>query len=134
MNIDIKKTYQADVVVCGAGTAGAVAAIAAADAGASVILIEQFGSAGGTSTLGLVTPLMHTGLEGNPQGSYVAKEIIARMAEVGAVCERGSSFFDPMMLTVILDEMFLERKIRVLYHTTIGGAERNGSRLDNVIL
>ena len=125
MHIDIKKNYQADVVVCGAGTAGAVAAIAAADAGASVILIEQFGAAGGTSTLGLVTPLMHTGIEGNPQGSYVAKEIISRMAEVGAVCERGSSFFDPMMLTVILDEMFLERKIKVLYHTTVVGAEKN---------
>ena len=134
MHIDIKKTYQADVVVCGAGTAGAVAAIAAADAGASVILIEQFGAAGGTSTLGLVTPLMHTGIEGNPQGSYVAKEIIARMAEVGAVCERGSSFFDPMMLTVILDEMFLERKIQVLYHTTVVGAEKGEGHLEKIIV
>ena len=40
----------ADVVVCGAGTAGAVAAIAAADQGRDVLLIEQSGSAGGSAS------------------------------------------------------------------------------------
>ena len=42
--------WEADVVVCGAGTAGTVAALAAADAGAKVMVIEQFGGPGGSSS------------------------------------------------------------------------------------
>ena len=65
--------WNADVVICGAGTAGSVAALAAADAGASVIVIEQFGAAGGSSTIGLVEPLMSTCVPGQCMNSYLAK-------------------------------------------------------------
>ena len=51
-------TKEADVVVCGGGTAGVFAAIACAHQGKDTLLIEQFGSLGGTATNGLVTPLM----------------------------------------------------------------------------
>ena len=54
--MEIKYEYNYDVVVLGAGTAGATAAIAAADHGAKVLVVEQFGGAGGSSSLGLVTP------------------------------------------------------------------------------
>ena len=47
---DIPTVYQAEVVVVGAGSAGCCAAIAAAEAGRSVVLIERYGFAGGTST------------------------------------------------------------------------------------
>ena len=76
--------YEAEIVVCGAGTAGSVAAIAAADAGRDVLVIEQFGSAGGSGTLALVTPLMNTCVPGNPMGSYVSREINRRMLALGA--------------------------------------------------
>ncbi|MBT7891366.1 MAG: FAD-dependent oxidoreductase, partial [Deltaproteobacteria bacterium] len=39
--------YDVDVAVVGGGTAGCVAAIAAARTGASTVLIERFGSLGG---------------------------------------------------------------------------------------
>ena len=76
--------YETEIVVCGAGTAGSVAAIAAADAGRDVLVIEQFGSAGGSGTLALVTPLMNTCVPGNPMGSYVSREINRRMVALGA--------------------------------------------------
>ena len=41
----------ADVVVVGSGSAGAVAAIASARAGAETLLIERYGFLGGTSTM-----------------------------------------------------------------------------------
>jgi NADPH-dependent 2,4-dienoyl-CoA reductase/sulfur reductase-like enzyme len=44
--------YDVDVVVVGGGTAGSVAAIAAARTGASTVLIERFGSLGGVPTVG----------------------------------------------------------------------------------
>jgi len=39
-----------DVVVCGGGTAGSCAAIAAARGGAKTLLVEQFGFLGGSQT------------------------------------------------------------------------------------
>jgi succinate dehydrogenase/fumarate reductase flavoprotein subunit len=47
---DIPTLYQADVVVIGAGSAGCCAAIAAEEEGRSVVLVERYGFAGGTST------------------------------------------------------------------------------------
>jgi len=46
-----------DVVVSGGGTAGAVAAIAAARQGKSVLLLENHGFLGGMATGGMVSQL-----------------------------------------------------------------------------
>ena len=51
MEIEIKKRYQADVVVAGGGTAGVFAAVSAAKTGAKTILIEKNGILGGTMTM-----------------------------------------------------------------------------------
>lgn len=50
--IDIKGLpvyLQADVVVCGGGTAGVFAAVAAAKEGVSVLLVEALGGLGGSA-------------------------------------------------------------------------------------
>src|SRR5512140_2145545 len=47
---------RSDVLVVGAGPAGFGAAIAAAEAGAKVILAERFGVPGGNATVALVAP------------------------------------------------------------------------------
>ena len=49
---------ETDVVVVGGGPAGLGAAIAAADAGARVVLVERYGFFGGNATAALVMPLM----------------------------------------------------------------------------
>ncbi len=46
-----------DVAVCGGGSSGIMAAIAAARSGAKTALIEQYGFLGGTATAGMVTPM-----------------------------------------------------------------------------
>ena len=46
-----------DVVVCGGGPSGWVAATAAARAGCRTAVIERFGFFGGTATAGLVVPV-----------------------------------------------------------------------------
>ena len=54
--IDIKGLpvyLQADVVVCGGGTAGVFAAVAAAKEGVSVLLVEALGGLGGSAVNGL---------------------------------------------------------------------------------
>src|SRR5438034_11704712 len=44
---------EAGVVVCGGGTAGAIAAIAAARTGARSLLIDQYGTVGGMASTGM---------------------------------------------------------------------------------
>ncbi|MCL6527277.1 MAG: FAD-dependent oxidoreductase, partial [Thermaceae bacterium] len=47
-----------EVLVVGGGTAGAMAAISAARAGARTLVVEALGALGGTGTNAQVTPLM----------------------------------------------------------------------------
>src|SRR5258706_4395887 len=49
-NKAIKDVWETDVLVVGSGSAGATAAIAAAQAGVPVTLVERYGFMGGTST------------------------------------------------------------------------------------
>lgn len=53
---ELKPKY--DIIVAGAGIAGISAAVKAAQLGASVLLIEHYGFAGGMSTAGMVSPFM----------------------------------------------------------------------------
>lgn len=108
----------ADVVVCGGGTAGAFAAIAAAREGADVLLIEQFGGLGGTATNGLVTPVMRSHIPGEVLCSYITEELTARLVAQNACTEDGRQF-DPTMLKMELEAMAVEAGVRLLYHTFI---------------
>ena len=127
------KHYNADLIVVGAGTAGSAAAIAAADQGLKVLLVEQSGSAGGSGTIGLVTPLMSTHIKGNPMCSYVGQEINRRMVELGAALGDGSAF-DPGMLVFVLEQMLLERGVNMLLHTTLSGVTLKDGRVDSLEL
>ena len=77
---------EAEVVVCGGGTAGAFAAIAAAREGAGVLLIEAMGGLGGTPVAGLVVPMMTVRMtearaegEPEPRCSYLDHELTRRL-------------------------------------------------------
>jgi len=123
--------YDADVVVCGAGTAGSIAAIAAANEGKKVAMIEQFGTAGGSATLSLVTPLMHTGIEGNPMCSYVSQKVNEKLVEYGGATGDGS-VFDPQMLALVLEEFLLHENIKIFYHTFVCEVLTNGSSIRGI--
>ena len=51
-SVDAAQGKKYDVIVCGGGTAGCIAAIAAARAGADTLLIERSFSVGGMLTIG----------------------------------------------------------------------------------
>ena len=123
-----EKVYSADIVIAGAGTAGSVAAVAAADQGMRVLLIEQSGAAGGSGSLGLVTPMMTTRMPGNPSCSYVGEEINRRMTALGAARAEGFQF-DPTMLPFVLEAMLMERGVKVLFHTTLIGVRMEAGRV-----
>src|SRR5207302_9576584 len=75
---------EADVLVVGGGPAGQSAAIAAARAGADVMLVERFGYLGGLASGGMV--LLLDDMCGDHEVSVggQALEIIDRMDKIGA--------------------------------------------------
>ena len=109
---------EAEVVVCGGGTAGAFAAIAAAREGRDTLLIEQFGTLGGTATVGLTTPLMHSHIDGNPHCSYIYPLLQEKLLRTGGVNPEGNRF-DPLLLGVALEQLCVESGVRLLCHTFI---------------
>ena len=130
----LKVLATADVVVCGGGTAGAFAAMAAADMMdvKDVLIIEQFGSLGGTATNGLVTPVMHTHIKSNPQCSYLSEKLRERLYAVGG-CDASGAKFDPLLLKMILEEMCdVDSKCRFMYHTFIADAVVSDGKVDSI--
>ena len=112
---------QADVVVCGGGTAGVFAAVAAAEQGAQVLLLEQTGCVGGAASQALVTPMMSLRLPGEGCGSYLTR----RMG-----MERNH---DPLMLGWELERLCLNAGVRILYHMTLCGAVREAGALREIV-
>lgn len=123
----------ADVVVCGGGTAGAFAAIAAAREGADVLMIEQFGAPGGTATCGLVTPVMSPHTPGGEMCSYLSEELRERLSAKSACSEDGRQF-DPTLLKFELEAMLTEAGVRLLYHTFIPEAVAENGVVKAVVI
>lgn len=69
-----------DVVVCGGGPAGFIAAIAAAREGAKVAVVEQYGFFGGMATAGFVNPISVFSYNGKLVNGGIPWEFVNRLA------------------------------------------------------
>lgn len=113
-----------DVIVAGGGTAGAIAGIAAARAGARVLVIEAQGSLGGTGTNAWVTPLMRNVSGGKNNNLGLTAELKRRLHERGDGATDGGgndNWFNPEGMKFVLEQMLLESGGEVLYHTQVVG-------------
>lgn len=140
---DIPLYAEADVVVVGAGSAGAVAAITAARAGADTLLVERQGYPGGTSTAvldtfyGFYTP-----------GSAAAKvvggvpdDVVAGLSAYGPVIRRPNSFgagtgvtYHPEHLKVVWDRLLADAGTRVLLHAFVQDADVVDGRVRELLV
>lgn len=77
-----------DVVVCGGGPAGFIAAIAAARQGAKTALIEHYGFLGGMATTGYVTPISVFAFNGDLVIGGIPWEFIKRLESLGGAFNR----------------------------------------------
>jgi hypothetical protein len=116
-----------DVIVAGGGTAGSVAAIAAAREGARVLCFDQFGALGGSSTFALVMPLMRFTIGDRWLARGLNEEIITRLQ---AASDDGDGIFhNPERLKFVLEDMAIEAGVDLLYHTFLTGAVVEGGTL-----
>lgn len=137
-----QQLFQADVLVVGGGISGTVSAIAAAQQGVSVILVEKANCLGGCATSGLLGELNAPSLHGKNVLSNIGQEIIQRLIENHAAL---AEYDVPMTanpnvhvdrlrynseyMKIVLDEMTAHENIKVF----LGAEVKSAARTDNVI-
>lgn len=141
-----------DVVVAGGGTAGVVAALAAAGNGAKTMLVEVKGYTGGTAVEGGTA--LHSfynlwkafpGVEKRQVVRGIPRKIIDRLVNVGgcsghAEMEKGFNYdsvctaIDTELYKLTTMEMLAEAGVRVCVNTMLTGAILKGPLLRGVII
>lgn len=132
---DSGKVY--DVIVCGGGPSGIMAAIAAARAGVRVALVERYGFLGGMATTGYVAPLSEFGFEGQRVIGGIPWEFIQRLEDLGGAFvewPKGNVDFDIELYKLCAQRMVLEAGVELFTHTTLAGCRMEGGNIDAVIL
>ena len=134
----------ADVLVCGGGLAGTMAAVAAARHGASVLLIERYGFLGGNATAGAVAQFNSwQTANGRPVVAGLASEVAERLGRYGAagqhqtfVMSTGHKMdrveYAPEILKLVLDDMVTEAGVRPLLHANLLRVSQANRRIESV--
>jgi hypothetical protein len=137
---------QVDVLVCGGGVAGTMAAVAAAREGASVMLVERYGFLGGNATGGAVAQFNSWQTAGGRQViAGLASEVVERLRGYQAagahqvfVMSTGHRMdrveYGPEVLKLVLDDLVTEAGVQPLLHANVCGVGREGDRIHRVSL
>lgn len=134
---DLKVKDGYDVVIIGGGTAGAIAAISAGREGLKTLVVEQYGTLGGSQTLSMVTPLMPSHVPEDKICSSIHKEIVQALYEAGhgsKSTKNEGEWFDPVYLSFQLEKMVTEAGAEVLLHTSLIDSVVNNGRIEAVIV
>ncbi|HOJ11013.1 MAG TPA: FAD-dependent oxidoreductase [Clostridiales bacterium] len=136
---NVKVVGEYDLIIVGGGTAGAIAAISASQEGVNTLVIEQFGALGGSGTNGLVTPVMPSGVCGNPEYCSISKKIFNKMESYGFAIEDieeswHKDWFDPMMMKFVLEELCVEAGCNILYYTVLVDVIKEEEKIKYVIV
>lgn len=140
----IASTLSADVVVCGGGVAGTMAAVAAARQGASVVLVERYGFLGGNATAGAVAQFNSwQTANGRRVVAGLADEVVSRLSRYGAAGQHATFVmstghrmdrveYAPEVLKLVLDELVSEAGVKPLLHASVFDVRRSGRHIDSV--
>ena len=134
-----------DVIVLGGGPAGIAAAVAAAKAGRSTLLVERYGFLGGMGTAAGVTNFC--GLHANVHGEIrrvvhgVASELLERIDRLGGLNEPHALFgktvaqaYDTAAYKIAADGLMQSAGVRLLFHAWACGAVMASPRRVHALL
>lgn len=113
---------KADVIVCGGGPSGIMAALASATKGASTILIEKYSFLGGMATAGMVGPMSKFKLNGEWIVGGLPREFIIDLKNHnGAIIDlpSGNIPFDPEIYKFRAMEILLDAGVKLILHSKV---------------
>ncbi len=128
---------EVDVLVCGGGSAGVAAAVAAARSGARVLLLERYGYLGGLATGGLVitVPPLDNGINAEIRDELQRTDVYREGQNLGDdPSVDGLIAVDPERLKQHLMTMLLEAGVDVLLHTYVVQTLTDGRAVTGVIV
>ena len=123
-------SHRADVVILGGGVAGLAAALAAAETGGSVLLIERGNCLGGTATAGMMT-LFYTPYR---CAHGIPKRIFDRLIAAGGAFPGEIISFDHEVFKTVAFEMVAERGVTLMLHTICADVIMDGKRVCGLIV
>lgn len=126
-----------DVVVCGGGPAGFVAAVSAARMGCRTALVERLGFLGGTATAGLVMPISGFYHSGKRVIGSIPWEFIRRLeAEKGAVVElpKGHISANIELYKLIAQRMVQEAGVILYTNAYLSHCEHSGGTVRHIVM
>lgn len=136
-----------DVVVIGSGPAGVAAAVTAARSGAAVIVVEKYGFSGGQAVAGLsgtICGLYATTSDDTKSPEIIvggfAREFVDRLEDLSGVTgpiKYGNTYtrvHDPLIWRIAADQLLLEAKVKIRYHSTVIGVVTDDSLIKGIII
>ncbi len=133
--ISITATY--DVVVCGGGPAGWVAAVSAARCGNKTALVERYGFLGGTATAGLVVPLSGYYHAGKRVVGGIAWEFVEELVKLEAAqveLPKGHVSFHSEYYKLTAQRMVLESGVDILTNTVLVDCIKEENRVKYAVI
>jgi glycine/D-amino acid oxidase-like deaminating enzyme len=134
-----------DVVVLGGGPAGIAAAVAAARAGRSTLLVERYGFLGGMGTAAGVTNFC--GLHANVHGEIrqvvrgVASDLLGRVERLGGLNTPHMIFgriaaqaYDTAAYKIAADDLMASAGVQMLFHALACGVVKESDRTVSALL
>ena len=134
---DVPVTHVCDAAVLGGGPAGLCAAISAARAGLSTVLVERLGALGGTAAMGHVNPISGFFHKGERVTGGIAWELVQRLESMGAAIveyPKGHVSFHGETYKLIAQRMALEAGVQLIPNATLSYCMKEGSRITHAII
>lgn len=151
-SLETPRNYECDVCVCGGGVAGIAAALAAARAGADVMLLERGFMLGGLATAGLVTiylplcdgrghqicyglaeELFLLSIEHGAEGRYPKAWLEGGTLEEKAK-DRFEVQFNAQFFAISAERLLLKEGVRILYGVNAVAAPVQEGKITDIII
>lgn len=134
---EVRVAGEYDVVVCGGGPAGMMAAVAAARNGAKTLLIERYGFVGGMATSALVTPISEFRHFGKQHIAGIPLELLKNAAQLGGAnvaLDSGNYPVNDEILKLAAQRLLIESGVTLLYHSWFSDVVMDGDVMTHVIV